>query len=249
MDQLLQIKGLVKNFGGLRAIDNVDFSMQSGEIRAIIGPNGAGKTTFFNLISGTFKSSSGQIIFKGEDITDLPPFQIAKRGIVRTFQVSQIFPELQVFENVLLSAQSDLIKAFGIFTKRSKRKAGEVKALESLQTVGLSNYTRSLAGSLSHGYKKPLEIAMAFAFKTKLLLLDEPTAGLSSEEARQIVLLLNNLHRATGITILIVEHNMDVVFSFAQKITVLHFGRIIAEGTPEEIKKDEKVIKAYLGES
>jgi branched-chain amino acid transport system ATP-binding protein len=248
MDKILETTGLVKDFGGLRAIDNINFSIEPGEIRAIIGPNGAGKTTFFNLISGFLKPSSGRVVFKRKDITGLPAFQIAKKGIIRTLQISSIFPELNVLENVLLSAQSKKIKSFGVFLKKSKKKEAEVKSLESLQTVGLSGFANSLASSLSHGYKKPLEMAIALAYGAELVLLDEPTSGLSSEEAKKMIMLLENVSRR-GLSIIIVEHNMDVVFSLAQKITVLHFGRIIAEGVPNEIKQNKEVIKAYLGES
>jgi branched-chain amino acid transport system ATP-binding protein len=247
MAPLIDIKGLVKDFGGLRAIDHLDFSLERGEVGAIIGPNGAGKTTFFNMVSGFLKPSSGQVIFKGEDITGFPPHAIAKRGIIRTFQLSHIFPDLDVFENVILSAQSKRIACLGIWFEKEKKRESERRSLESLRTVALADFSKSLAGSLSHGYHKPLEMAMALAFEAELLLLDEPASGLSTEEAKRMILLLQNISR-TGISMIIVEHNMEVVFSLAQKILVLQFGKKIAEGIPEDIRKNEKVVKAYLGE-
>jgi branched-chain amino acid transport system ATP-binding protein len=249
MALLLETKRLAKQFGALRAIDDVEFSMEHGETRAIIGPNGAGKTTFFNLISGVLKPTTGSIRFEGQSIEGLSACKIARKGILRTFQISSVFPALNLLENVLLAAQSNFIKNFGLFLKESKRKECERKALGSLETVGLamSEFTQTSAGALPHGYKKPLEIGMVLASSPKLLLLDEPTSGLSSEERKSVVSLLKRLSEK-GLSIIIVEHDMEVVFSLAEKVTVLHFGRVIGEGTPEEIKRDKTVIGAYLGE-
>ena len=246
---LLETEKLTKQFGAFRAIDEVDFSLQDGETRAIIGPNGAGKTTFFNLISGVIQPTSGSVILKGENIGGLSAFKIAKKGVLRTFQISSIFPALSVLENVLLGSQANLIRHFGLVMKRTDKEECENKALESLETVGLamSEFTGKSAEALPHGYKKPLEIGMVLASAPKLLLLDEPTSGLSSEERKSIVHLLKSLSEK-GLSIIIVEHDMDVVFSLAEKVTVLNFGRVIGEGTPEEIRRDKRVIEAYLGE-
>ena len=249
MSLLLQTEKLTKQFGALRAVDEVGISMEHGETRAIIGPNGAGKTTFFNLISGVLKPTYGTIKLEGENIEKLSASGIAKKGLLRTFQISSIFPALNLLENVLLGAQSNSMKNFGFLMKGLEKKKSEKKASESLQTVGLAmtEITENAAGSLPHGYKKPLEIGMVLASTPKLLLLDEPTSGLSSEERKSVVLLLKRLS-TKGLSIIIVEHDMDVVFSLAERVTVLQFGRVIGEGTPEEIKRNKTVIEAYLGE-
>lgn len=249
MVPLLETEKLTKQFGAFRAVDEVDFSLQTGETRAIIGPNGAGKTTFFNLISGVLKPTSGSVILEGNNIDGLSAFEIARKGILRTFQISSIFPALNLLENVLLGAQSDFIKHFGLFMRQATKKACKTKALESIETVGLTmtDSTETSAGALPHGYKKPLEIGMVLASTPKLLLLDEPTSGLSSEERKSVVELLKRLS-GKGLSIIIVEHDMDVVFSLAEKVTVLHFGRVIGEGTPAQIKRDKRVVEAYLGE-
>lgn len=249
MVPLLETQRLTKQFGAFRAIDGMDFTLQAGETRAVIGPNGAGKTTFFNLISGVMKPTSGSVIFEGENIEGLSAFKIARKGVLRTFQISSIFPALSVLENVLLGSQSNLMRHFGLFMKGTWKKDCESKALESLETVGLAmkEFTEISAEALPHGYKKPLEIGMVLASTPKLLLLDEPTSGLSSEERKSVVRLLKNLS-GKGLSIIIVEHDMDVVFSLAEKVTVLNFGRVLAEGTPEEIRQDKGVIEAYLGE-
>jgi branched-chain amino acid transport system ATP-binding protein len=249
MPLLLKTERLTKAFGALRAIDDVAFSMEHGETRAIIGPNGAGKTTFFNLISGVLKPTFGSVQLEGENIERLSAFEIAKKGILRTFQISSIFPALNLLENVLLGAQSNLVKSLGLYMRQTEKETIERKALESLETVGLAmtESTKTTAGALPHGYKKPLEIGIVLASAPKLLLLDEPTSGLSSEERKSVVALLKRLSQK-GLSIIIVEHDMDVVFSLAEKVTVLQFGKVIGEGTPEEIKQDKTVIEAYLGE-
>jgi ABC-type branched-subunit amino acid transport system ATPase component len=233
---LLETKELGINFGSLEAVQDVNFSIKPGELKSIIGPNGAGKTTFFNLLSGIHPPSRGRIRFKGEDITGLRPHQVARKGIGRSFQITAIFPELTVFENVHIPAM--------FYHKGPKARD---RVMEILEDVGLADQAQVVAGNLSHGDQRHLDIAIALTCKAELLLLDEPTSGMPPEESLRTVDLINKLKNEKGYTIILIEHKMDVVLKVSDAITVLYFGRKLAEGTPEEIQQNEEVQKAYLG--
>lgn len=233
---LLETKGLKKQFGSLLAVDEVDFSIAKGELKSIIGPNGAGKTTFFNLLTGMFPPSGGQILFKGEDITGATPEQVAGMGIGRSFQITSIFPELSVYENVYIPAMRYYPKG----------RAGE-RTMEILEDVNLADKAEIMAGNLSHGDKRHLDIAIALTCKAELLLLDEPTSGMPPEESARTAELIVKLRKEHDYTIVLIEHKMDIVLSISDTITVLDFGFKLAEGTPDEIKGNDQVQKAYLG--
>jgi len=226
MTHLLETRGLSRVFGGLRAVDTVDFTVEEGEVRAVIGPNGAGKTTFVNLISGRVAPSDGLIFFAGEDITGLPAFKRVTRGIAYTFQITSIYGTLTVAENVALAAHG----------------AGGARFLER---VGLANRASQIAGTLAYGHQRLLEVAMGLALRPKLLILDEPTQGLSDAEIGNFISLVKGLADET--TVLLIEHNMPVVMALAHRITVLDRGRVLAEGRPEEIRASHAVQSAYLG--
>lgn len=243
----LEIRGLTKSFGALMAVHHVDLRVPKGELRAIIGPNGAGKTTLFNLISGTLKATSGEILFKGEDIANLPPYEICKRGIVRTFQITHIFPELSVMENVRLAVQFKAGRSYRLFGGGRILAESTRKSEEILVSLDLSDIKDHTAVHLSHGDQRLLELAMALAQDPEILLLDEPTAGLSVEETHKTVELINEIAEKRENSIILVEHDMDVVFYVAERITVLNFGQVIAEGSKEDIQNNEKVQVAYLG--
>ena len=233
---LLETRGLTRHFGGVTAVDGVDFELEEGEIRALIGPNGAGKTTFVSLITGRVAASSGQITFLGDDITKLPSHRRIALGIGYTFQITSIFPDLTCHENVLLAAQRN-------FDGSKRRLSGYTKMI--IEQVGLRNFRQSIAADLAYGHQRLLEIAMGIAQRPKLLILDEPTQGLAGGEIKDFIFLIRELSERT--TILLIEHNMDVVMNLAEKITVLDQGAIIAEGTPGQIKADAAVQEAYLG--
>ncbi|MEW6532024.1 MAG: ATP-binding cassette domain-containing protein [Thermodesulfobacteriota bacterium] len=233
---LLETKALRKQFGSLLAVNGVDFSISKGELKSIIGPNGAGKTTFFNLLTGIFPPSGGQILFKDEDITNSPPEQVAARGIGRSFQITSIFPELTVFENVF-------IPAMRYYSKAEARD----RAMEILEDVNLGGKAELLAGNLSHGDKRHLDIGIALTCKAELLLLDEPTSGMPPEESARTADLIVKLKNEHGYTIVLIEHKMDIVLAISDSITVLNFGFKLAEGTPDEIRGNDEVQKAYLG--
>ncbi|MBI5167158.1 MAG: ABC transporter ATP-binding protein [candidate division NC10 bacterium] len=241
---VLETEGLTKRFGGLIAVDRVNFSMREGELRAIIGPNGAGKTTFFNLISGCLSPSEGRVFFKGEEITHLPADQISRRGIARTFQITSIFPNITVYENIWAAAQTK--KGFLNPLVHSSRLMDIRKRVEGiLEIVGLHDKSGEIASNLSHGDQRLLEIGIALGTDPHLLLLDEPTAGMSVKETRETMERVKEL--SCKLSIIIVEHDMSVVMELADTISVFDFGRIIAEGPPEEIKRDERVQEVYLG--
>ncbi|MGD8524431.1 MAG: ABC transporter ATP-binding protein [Desulfobacterales bacterium] len=234
---LLEVKDLTKNFGGLTALDSLSFHLEKGEILGIIGPNGAGKTTLFNVVTGFYRPDGGAIIFNGEDITGLKPHQIAKRGMARTFQITQPFPNLTVLENVKIGAYSR-------FT--SNREASK-EALRVLETVGLYEQRNELASVLPIGHRKALELAKALATHPEIILLDEVVAGLNTMESNNMIATIKNLQQ-DGITVLLIEHVMKAIMSLSDRIVVIHYGEKISEGVPEEISKDHKVIEAYLGE-
>jgi branched-chain amino acid transport system ATP-binding protein len=238
MTPLLTTRGLTKTYGGLRAVDGVDFSLASGEIRAIIGPNGAGKTSFVSLVCGRIPSTAGTIIFDGEDITQMPAHRRVRRGIAYTFQITSVFAQLSAYDNVALPAQRTLDDG----RARGRLHAAVMSALEH---TGLADRADIPAGALSYGHQRLLEVAMGLALKPRLLILDEPTQGLSDSEIDGFMKLVRDI--AASSTVLLIEHNMDVVMGLAERITVMNAGSVLAEGTPAEIRANEAVQRAYLG--
>ena len=242
---MLEVDGLHKSFGGFAAISGVDLKVERGQIFAIIGPNGAGKSTFFNLVTGHLRPNAGRVLLGGRDITGMAPHRLCALGMGRSFQRANIFPKLSVFENV----QAALIAQRGRGRDFWSRSAGlyraETEAL--LQDVKLTAEADVAGGALSHGNQKQLELGIALAGEPSLLLLDEPTAGMSATETRDSIALLQRIATGRGLTLLFTEHDMDAVFSIAQRVAVLHQGRLIAEGTPEEIRGDAEVRRVYLG--
>jgi len=232
---LLECKGLTRRFGALIAVDALDMQLEPGEIRAVIGPNGAGKSTLFNLITSVLKPHAGEVVFAGENITGFPVYRVARKGIARTFQRCHIFPALSARENVRLAAQA-----------RDARRAAAI-ADEALEHLRLTRFADMPADTLSHGDQRLLEVAMAIAQKPRLLMLDEPTQGLSLEETDRAAQILKAMLRAGDLSVLLVEHDMEVVFKLADNITVLHRGRVIADGAPAAVKADAAVRSAYLG--
>jgi branched-chain amino acid transport system ATP-binding protein len=244
---ILQVHGLGRAFGALQAVTNVSLAVEPGELRAIIGPNGAGKTTLFNLISGLLPPTSGRVLFRGDDVTALPTPARCRRGISRTFQITSIFGELSALENVRIAVQLKAGGNFRLVGGRDLLEASERRARASLGLLGLLEKAAEQAATLAHGDQRLLEIAMAVVQEPDLLLLDEPTQGLSLEDTAAIVAVIRQLARERRLTILLVEHDMDVVFDLADRISVLHFGQLIAEGTPDKIRANVDVQKAYLG--
>jgi branched-chain amino acid transport system ATP-binding protein len=242
---LLKVAHLKKAFGGLQATNDVNYAMQAGELSGIIGPNGAGKSTFFNLLSGYHRVDSGRIFFKDKDITNWPPHRISRLGIARAFQVSNIYPALTTYENVRQAVLAQQKKTLNLFTPA--RCLAQKETQDLLEVTGLSDYTHRTAGTLSQGDKKRLELAVALGNKPELLFLDEPTAGMSGEETYATMDLVKRLNQEMHLTILFTEHNMSVVFGYARRLTVLHQGAIIAEGSPEEVRRNAAAQKAYLG--
>ena len=229
MTVLLETRGLSKSFGGLKAVSDVNFRVEKGEVRAVIGPNGAGKTTFVSLISGRIAPSAGTILFEGADVTALPTFRRVQKGIAYTFQITSIYANLSVAENVALAAHQPGGKA----------------SLEPLERVGLADRASQIAGTLAYGHQRLLEVAMGLALKPKLLILDEPTQGLSDAEIDNFIMLVREV--AKNATVLLIEHNMPLVMELAHRITVLDRGMILAEGAPEDIRANAAVQAAYLG--
>ena len=246
-ETILKVEGLKKHFGGVRAVDGVDFSLRKGGISSIIGPNGAGKTSLFNLLTGHLPPDEGTVIFKGEPITRLSPHQICRRGIGRSFQRINIFSRLPVFVNVQVAVLSQQGKSLDLFSPA--RNLARPETLQILESVGLHELAGHTAGSLSHGDQKRVELAIALANNPDLLLLDEPTAGMSPQETASSIDLIERVTRERGLTLLFTEHDMDMVFSVSQTVTVMHQGRIIASGTPEEVKANENAQRVYLGET
>jgi len=246
---VLEVKNVTKSFGSLVAVREVSIAVERGELRAVIGPNGAGKTTFFNLISGFFPPTAGSIIFDGTDVTSLAPHRRVRLGMARTFQITEIFPELTVAENVRISAEVAAGYRLRPWLGRAEaaRVQGRVDALLSL--AGLAGKGDRLVGELAHGDQRAAEIAMALALEPRLLLLDEPTAGMGEQETYEIAQLIRRLHRDSNLTIVLIEHDMRVVFHLADRITVLDQGRLLAEGTPDAIAANEAVQSAYLGKA
>lgn len=245
---ILETNDLSRYFGGLKAVDGVNLKIQTGHLHSIIGPNGAGKTTLFNLLSGTLPPTRGQIFLRGEDITAVSPYKLPHLGMGRSYQITNIFPSLTVLENVRLAAQALGSDNFKLFTPASKFRAYEERAYAALDQIGLAAQTAVLAQNLPHGDQRKLELAILLAQDLDIWLLDEPTAGLASELVPQFMELVDNARRAANKTVLLVEHNMSIVMSLSDRISVMHYGQLLAEGTPEEIAANPTVKQAYLGE-
>ena len=236
-DVILSTSGLKRHFGGLKAVDGIDFSLNAGEIRAIIGPNGAGKTTFVSLLSGRTSVTEGRINFQGQDITAVPAFRRVRLGIAYTFQITNIYPKLSVMENVRIAALGR--------AQRGDKLSTEAEAKAMLASVGLDDRAEHRAGEMAYGHQRLLEVAMGLALKPSVLILDEPTQGLSDSEIDGFCALVKDI--AKSATVLLIEHNMDVVMRLADRITVLNRGLKLAEGTPAEIRENAEVQAAYLG--
>jgi branched-chain amino acid transport system ATP-binding protein len=243
---ILKVEHLNKAFGGLLATRNVSYEMQTGELSAIIGPNGAGKSTFFNLLTGYHRADSGRVLFQDKNITNWPPYRISRLGIARAFQVSNIYLALTTYENVRQAILAQQKKTLNFFTPAHR--LAKKETAELLEVAGLSRHAHMIAGNLSQGDKKRLELAIALGSKPELLFLDEPTAGMSKEETHETMSLVQRLNKEMRLTILFTEHDMSVVFGYAKRLTVLHQGTIIAEGRPEEVRSNETAQKIYLGE-
>lgn len=242
---ILETKGLTKNFDGLRAVDGVDLQVRYGTIHSIIGPNGAGKTTLFNCLSGFEKPTEGRVLFMKKDITGIPSYHISHLGITRSFQITSIFSGLSVLENVRIALQSREKVNFNFFSSLKRLSGLEKRAEEILEMIGLQEFGSELAANLNYGSKRCLEIGIALGTDPTLLLFDEPTSGMDTEESVRIIDLIQNV--ASDKTVLLVEHNIDVVLKISQTITVLQQGRVIAQGTPMAIQSDALVQEAYLG--
>jgi len=242
---MLQVDSVVKSFDDFKAVNGANLAVGKGEIVAVIGPNGAGKTTLFNLITGALKRDKGRIIFKGEDIGVLPPYEICKKGISRSYQIVNIFPRLTVFKNAQVAVLSHQRRSTNLFRPAQDIAVEETRSI--LESVGLSDKEKSIAGALSHGDQKILEIAIALGNEPELLILDEPTAGMSPEETSATMELVKRLAQMRGLTVLFCEHDMDIVFSVAQSIMVMHQGRTLVQGKPEEVRNNPFVQEAYLG--
>jgi branched-chain amino acid transport system ATP-binding protein len=243
---VLDVRGVRKAFDGFQAVAGVSLSVRQGQIAAIIGPNGAGKTTFFNLITGHLRPDGGAVLLNGRDITGLRPHDICRLGMGRSFQRTNIFPKLTVFENVQAAFISHRRRGLSLFSRVDGLYREDTDAL--LASLGLLDKAGEVSGFLSHGNQKQLELGIALASEPALLLLDEPTAGMSASETRETIRLIERITAERGLTLLFTEHDMEVVFSIAHTITVLHQGRVIAEGPPGEVRRDPEVRRVYLGE-
>ena len=243
---MLRLKELFKSFGGLMAINGVSFQLEKGELSAIIGPNGAGKTTLFNLVTGHLHPDKGRIFFKEREITALSPHEICKKGIGRSFQRTNIFPRLSAFDNIQVAVMSWARKSSNIFLRTQNMFKEETNGI--LESVGLGDKKEMTSGLLAHGDQRRLEIGIALGSHPEILLLDEPTAGMSPEESEKTAELIQRLARERGLTLLFIEHDMNVVFGISEKVRVMHLGSIIAEGSPEEIRSNVEVQRIYLGE-
>jgi branched-chain amino acid transport system ATP-binding protein len=244
--KILEVTGLEKHFGGVHVTRHVNFHMEEGEQSAIIGPNGAGKSTFMNLLTGYHRPDAGRVLFAGEDITGLPPHKVARKGISRAFQVSSIFARMTVGENVRAAVHAQMRATFRAFT--SARSVGAHETERVLSLCGMAAKRDIMAGDLAQGDKKRLELAIALAGRPRLLFLDEPTAGMSIEEARSTMDLVDRLNHDLKLTVLFTEHDMGIVFNHAQRLTLLHRGEIIVQGTPAEVRANQTAQKVYLGE-
>jgi branched-chain amino acid transport system ATP-binding protein len=245
----LHMENVSRRFGSLKAVDDVTFDMAAGELRAVIGPNGAGKTTFFNLISGLLPPSQGRVMFDGEDITRRSVAHRVAKGIVRTFQITEVLPDLSVFDNIRVGVETARGLNARPWIGRSERIAVNARVEELIGIVNLNDKARRVVGELAHGDQRVVEVAVALSVGPRLLLLDEPTAGMGDSETEHMVDLVRRLHSDQGVSVLFIEHDMDIVFDIAQRITVLDRGRVLADGPPEQISADPQVRAAYLGEA
>ena len=245
MGVILRTEGLTKRFGGFTALDGVSAGFQAGALTGVIGPNGAGKSTFFNLLTGAFPPSAGRIWWDGQDITGTPQHRYAALGIAKSFQINNVFPSLTALENVRVAAQA-LVSRYDPWRPRARLAALVDEARALLGTVGLQHRAGALAGTLAHGEQRALELAMALAARPRLLLLDEPTAGMSPEETRDVMDLI--LRLAQDRTVILVEHKMRLVMGVCQRLLVLHQGALLAEGTPDDIRGNDEVKRVYLGQ-
>ena len=248
MSVILEAQDLRREFGALVAVDDVNVRIEEGALHSIIGPNGAGKTTFFNLVSGTLKPTAGRVFYKGEDITGLPVHRTIHRGIGRSFQITNIFPFLTVHENIRLACQALGKDSFRLLRSHRKFRSYLERTDEVLAQVGLSDKALQVAATLPHGDQRKLELGMILAPDPEVLMLDEPTAGMAAEQVPELMNLVQSIQEAGDKTVVLVEHNMNVVMSVSDRITVMHQGALLAEGTPAEISSDERVQTAYLGE-
>lgn len=242
---MLRVEEIHKSFEDFKAVNGANLTVEKGELVAVIGPNGAGKTTLFNLITGQLKADQGKVIFNEEDISHLAPYKICKRGIARSFQIANVFPRLTVFRNVQVAVLSQQEKSRKLFYPAEKLAVEETNSI--LESVGLSDRAGNIAGSLAHGDQRALEIAIALGNEPELLILDEPTAGMSPEETTATMELIKRLADSHGLTILFCEHDMEVVFNAAQSIMVMHQGLTIIQGEPDEVRNSSQVQECYLG--
>lgn len=246
---LLSVENVSRHFGNLRAVNNVSMTVHAGELRAVIGPNGAGKTTFFNMISGFFPPTTGRILFDGKDITRLPPHRRVANGMARTFQITEVFPELSVHDNLRIPVEIEAGQRLSPWMSRAAAAKVRDRVDELITMGGLGAKANRLVGELSLGDQRTTEMIMSLALRPRLLLLDEPTAGMGDQETYDITQLIRKLHKDQGLSMVLIEHDMRVIFQLAQRIMVLAEGRVLAEGTPAEIAASEEVQAAYLGKT
>jgi branched-chain amino acid transport system ATP-binding protein len=242
---ILELKGVYKDFKGLKVLNEVNLSVEEGECHAIIGPNGAGKSTLFNVITGKYRPSRGRIFFNGEDITGLAPYKISRKGLARSFQIINVFPHTSVYANLRNAILSKRRIRFNVFKKLDGLEDIHEETMECIKTLGLTEIMDAPASELSYGQQRALEIGVALATDPKLVLLDEPSAGMTKEQTKEAITLIKKV--TEGKTLMVVEHDMEVVFHLADRITVLSYGEVLASGTPDEIRKNERVRTAYLG--
>jgi branched-chain amino acid transport system ATP-binding protein len=245
---LLELSDLTKQFGALTAVDEVSLSVDEGETRSIIGPNGAGKSTLFNIVTGLLEPNAGTVMFNGQDITGKPPFKIARLGIARSFQITDVYEGLTTFENVRVAVQAGHDRSMTLRSRADSLTEVTERTNEILDELGLSEQAEQRVEDLSYGDKRKIEIGLVIANEPDLLLLDEPTAGMSREETASIVKLIQQLKNRWGFTLLLIEHDLEIVMNISDAISVLHEGRLVANGSPEEIQTNDRVKEAYLGE-